>query len=390
MHDQRRFPSIFIFLCVLTSLLSVQLAAQKFVHPGIDQNSKDLAKMKQLVLNGVQPYKDAFERLKSATDSGFVVASHRHVLRGPYGRPNIGGNDLSKSAAMAYNYALAWYISNDKTYASKAIEILNAWSPVLWHLDYNDAKLLAAWTGHALCNAAEILRYTNAGWQQKDIDAFTDMLMTVYYPLMRFYYPQANGNWDGAIIHSILAIAVFTDNRKMFDNAIDHYLHAPVNGSIFKYIYPNGQCQETMRDQGHVQLGLGEFAGAAQIASTQGVDLFSIADNRLGLGYEYTASFLLGEKPQSYGTKSERAKDIRDDYEYVYRHYTAKGVDLPYTKRAADSIRPSASRSVLTSVRLPNGKASTVTKKVKASTIGYVAGAGAATKLSFPADAILV
>ena len=137
---------------------------------------------------------------------------------------------------MAYNNALAWYITNDKTYATKAIEILNAWSPVLWDFDYNDAKLLAAWTGHVLCNAAEILRYTSAGWQQKDIDRFTNMLMTVYYPLLRYYYPQANGNWDGAIIHSILAIGIFTDNRKMFANAVDHFLHAPVNGSLFKYI----------------------------------------------------------------------------------------------------------------------------------------------------------
>ena len=377
---------IIIVMFVFSSLVSGQSSAQKFVHPGIDQNSKDLSKMKQLVLDGVQPYKDAFDRLKSSTDSGFVVASHRHVLRGPYGRPNIGGNDLSKSAAMAYNYAVVWYVTNDKTYANKAIEILNAWSPVLWHLDYNDAKLLAAWTGHALCNAAEILRYTNAGWKQADIDGFTDMLMTVYYPLMRFYYPQANGNWDGAIIHSILAISIFTDNRKMFDNAIDHYLRAPVNGSIFKYIYPNGQCQETMRDQAHVQLGLGEFAGAAQIAFTQGVDLFSIADNRLGLGYEYTASFLLGQKPHSYGRISERALALRDDYEYVYRHYTAVGVEIPFTKRAADSVRSKANRSVLSSVRESYG----IAKKkgqLKASTIGNIAGA---LSSNIPGNAVVV
>src|SRR5215204_5991930 len=259
---------------------------------------------------------------------------------------------------MAYNYALVWYITNDKTYARKAIEVLNAWSPVLWDLDYNDAKLLAAWTGHLLCNAAEILRYSNSGWQQKDVDSFTNMLMTVYYPLMRYYYPQANGNWDGAIIHSIMAIAIFTDNRKMFNNAVDHFLHALVNGSIFKYIYPSGQCQETMRDQGHVQLGLGEFAGAAQVAFTQGVDLFSVGNNRIALGYEYTASFLLGEKPQSYGTISERAKSFRDEYEYVYRHYSAQGIEVPYTKRAADSVRSAASRSVLTAFRSPVKKSS--------------------------------
>lgn len=363
-----------ILAFILMIAFSQAVSGQKFSHPGIDQSSKDLAQMKNFVSSNTEPYKSAFTRLKAVADSGFVPKSHAHVLRGPYGRPNIGGNDLSKSAAMAYNYALVWYITNDKAYASKAIEILNKWSPVLWHLDYNDAKLLAAWTGHALCNAAEILRYTNAGWQQKDMDLFSDMLMTVYYPLMRFYYPQANGNWDGAIIHSILAIAVFTDNRKMFDNAIDHYLHAPVNGSVFKYIYPGGQCQETMRDQAHVQLGLGEFAGAAQIAFTQAIDLFSIADNRIALGYEYTARFLLGEIPHSYGRISERAKNLRDDYEYVYRHYSGIGVEVPFTKRAADSVRSTANRSILTSVRETYGPSKPA--KLKPGVLDYVAGAG--------------
>src|SRR5687767_3367146 len=127
--------------------------AQKFIHPGIDQRKQDMEEMKKLVLSGAQPYKAAFDRLKSIVDTPFTVKAHTHVLRGPYGRPNIGGDDLSRSANMAYNYALAWYITNDKAYAQKAITILNAWSPVLWHFDYNDAKLLAAWTGHMLCNA---------------------------------------------------------------------------------------------------------------------------------------------------------------------------------------------------------------------------------------------
>ena len=380
------FVTAFIFLISASTLLSLNTTAQAFVHPGIDQNAKDLAHMKKLVTSGQQPYKDAFLRLKAAADTAFRVTPHTHVLRGPYGRPNIGGNDLSKSASIAYDYAVMWYITDEKKYAEKAIEILNAWPPVLYHFDYNDAKLLAAWTGHLLCNTAEILRYSNAEWQSKDIHAFTDMLMTVYYPLMRFYYPQANGNWDGAIIHSILAISIFTDNRKMFDNAVDHFLHAPVNGSIFKYIFPSGQCQETMRDQGHVQLGLGEFAGAAQIAFTQGVDLFSIASNRIGMGYEFTASYLLGEKPHSYGRISDRAKALRDDYEYVYRHYAAQGVELPFTKRAADSVRSKASRSVLTSVRASYGnpqKAGTP----KASTIGYIAGA-TEKAVTVPANAV--
>lgn len=364
--------------------------AQKFFHPGIDQTSADLEYMKSQVLAREQPWETAFDNLKSATNLQFEVKPFAHVLRGPYGKPNIGGDDLSKGSDMAYNCALMWYITNEKAYALKAIEILNAWTPVLWDFDYNDAKLLAGWTGYKLCNAAEILRYTNSGWQQKDIACFTEMLMTVYYPLMRFYYPQANGNWDGAIIHSILAIAIFTDNREMWDNAIDHFLHAPVNGSMFKYIYPSGQCQESMRDQAHVQLGLGEFAGAAQVAFTQGVDLFSIADNRLVLGYEYTAQFLNGKTPHCYGKISERAKNLRDDYEYVYRHYTAMGIDMPFTKQAADSIRPKAHRSVLTAFRAPSGKPVGKKGKPIISLIAYPAGAMEQTVSKAENDAILV
>ncbi|MCE1200104.1 MAG: alginate lyase family protein [Marinilabiliales bacterium] len=333
--------------------------------------------MKKQVEAGLSPWKAAFDKLKSTTDTTFKVIPHAHVLRGPYGKPNIGGDDLSKGAGMAYNCALMWYLTGDSHYSRKAIEILNGWSTVLWDFDYNDAKLLAGWTGHQLCNAAEILRYGASGWSAKGISDFTRMLMQVYYPLIRYYYPQANGNWDGAIIHSLLALAIFTDNREIYDNALEHFYHAPVNGSIFKYIYPDGQCQESTRDQGHVQLGLGEFAGAAKVAFTQGTDLFSIADHRIGLGFEYTASYLLGHAPHCYGKISDRALSLRDDYEYVYRHYAARGIDLPYTKMAADSVRPQASRSVLTAFRATDKPNVKPINKPSASAIAYPAGAEA-------------
>lgn len=375
----------FIILVFAVSFAS----AQSFVHPGIDQSKADLDHMKNVVLKGEEPYKSAYGRMKAAADTPFTAQPFTHVLRGGYGRPNIGGNELSRSANMAYNYALVWYISGEKKYADKAIAILNAWSPVIWDFDLNDAKLLAAWTGHMLCNAAEILKHTNAGWQQNDQEQFRRMLMTVYYPLLRYYYPQANGNWDGAIIHTILAMSIFLDNREMFNNAVDHFLHSPVNGSLFKYIYPTGQCQETMRDQGHVQLGLGEFAGCAQVAYTQGVDFFAAGDNRLAVGYEYTAQYLFGEKPHSFGVISNRALELRDDYEVVYRHYASAGVSLPWTKRAADSVRRKAARSVLTAIRAPREKKNTPVT-VEAGKVKYYAGAQAPMTAKIPEDAIIV
>ena len=375
---------------VMSLLLTQVIQAQKFVHPGIDQTSEDLRYMKSLVLKGEQPWKDAFEKMKSNTDLDYIVRPHEHVMRGPYGKPNIGGNELSGSVDLAYNAALIWYITGDKRYAEKAIATINAWTPVLRDFDFNDAKLTAGLTGYKFCNAAEILKYTDSGWKSEDISSFTEMLMTVYYPLLRYYFPQANGNWNGMIIHSLLAIAIFTDNREIFDDAVSNFLYSPVNGSVFKYIHPSGQCQESTRDQGHVQLGLGEFAGAAQVAYTQGVDLFSLGNNRIALGFEYTAGFLLGHKPYSYGNISERAKNLSDIYEYVYRHYTSKGVEVPYTKLAADSVRRRASRSILAAVRVPSVSTPKRSGIPEPNKTAWPAGAGVKSNVKFPANSLFV
>jgi len=376
-----------LILACLLAALSAQ--GQPFRHPGINQSAADLARLRELVRSGPEAYRTAFQRLRQASDTNFPVRPQAHVMRGPYGRPNIGGEDLRKGAEMAYNCALMWYLTDDRRYATKAAAILDAWSATLWDFDFNDAKLIAGLTGHVFCNAAEILRHTPSGWSKGGQDAFRRMLMTAYYPVLRYYFPSANGNWNGMIIQSLMAIGIYTDNRALFQEAVDNFLHAPVNGSLFKYLYPSGQCQETPRDQGHVQLGIGQFAGAAQVAFTQGVDLYAIADHRLALGFEYSASILMGQRPQCYGFISERAMEVRDDFESVYRHYAAKGIELPWTRRCADSIRPKAFRSVLTSVRAWGPNVDRLPAP-KPSPIAYVAGALPAGTATLPSDAIRV
>ncbi|MCU0614345.1 MAG: alginate lyase family protein, partial [Desulfobacterales bacterium] len=111
--------------------------------------------MKKQVLAGAQPWKDAFDRLKASTDLTAVIKPFAHIKRGPSGRPNIGGLELERDVNMAYDCAILWYITDNQSYADKAIEIFNTWSTGLWDFDYNDAKLLAAWKGQN--NAVELL-----------------------------------------------------------------------------------------------------------------------------------------------------------------------------------------------------------------------------------------
>lgn len=375
----------FILICCLfAGMLSA--FAQSFSHPGIEMNKDDLDYMREQVQKGRDPWKKSFDLLENHISNKFEFTPYAHVISGPFAKPDIGGWDLMNSSEAAYSCALLWYATKDERYAKKAIEILDAWSSKLRSFDENNAKFLIAFTGYEFCNAAEILRYTYPGWTEKNTESVTHMMMSVYFPMVRYYFTQANGNWDGAIIHTLMSIAVFTDNRELFDNAVNHFLHAPDNGSMVRYIYPNGQCQETCRDMGHVQMGLYEFAAAARVANMQGVDLFSVADNRIALGLEYTAKWITGGDVFSYGTPSERGRyGCRGGFEYVLDYYTAAGLDMPNLRELVSRTNVSNPENALWklssySVQLHKKKVATL-RPVTPNPEGYLAGAKAGGKV---------
>ncbi|WP_162418808.1 heparinase II/III family protein [Cyclobacterium roseum] len=328
---------------------------QQFVHPGMLQSQADLEYMKAKIHSGDQQWVAAYQRLQEAASLDFEPQAFTHVVRGSYGRQGQGHRELSASAMEAYRHALLWYITEKEVHAEKAISILAAWSEKLWDFDDNDAKLIAALTGQHFLNAAEILRYTYDGWEDADIRAFEKMMLTVYYPTIRDFFTEANGNWDAAMIHTMLCIGVFTDRPDIFQRAAERFYWGPNNGGITKYIYPNGQIQESTRDWPHVQLGLGELAKAAQVAWTQGMDFYAVADKRLALGFEYTAKYMLGEEVPAYGSISPRGRgEFRDIYESVYHHYTqVKHLGMPNTEKAIQQTRPSSSWYFLISQRAP-------------------------------------
>jgi hypothetical protein len=367
------------------------------VHPGMLQSRADLEFMRQRVAAGEEPWKSAWDYLlrQGYSSLEFKPQPFARVIRGPYGNPSIGGNEILASADAAHSHALQWIVTGKPAHAQKVIEILAAWSPVLESFHENDAKLLAGLTGHKFCNAAEIIRYTGAGWREEQIEQFKGMLLNVYYPLIRDFFPEANGNWDGAIVATMLCIGIFCDDRAIFDRAVDHFLRGRGNGGITRYVYPSGQCQESTRDQGHVQLGLGEFAQACQVAWTQGVDLFGTADNRLALGFEYTARFLAGQPvPARGGLFPRRPGRLSPIYDGVYQHYRfVKGLEMPWTERALEQTR-ARSWTALTSYRgpAPEGSAPQPGSAGPPRPSRIAAGAGALPEMSEPTpeDAIVV
>ena len=159
-------------------------------------------------------------------------------------------------------------------------------------------------------------------------------MMSAFYPTVRYYFPVVDGNWD-EIMHTcrLLLYLSIIENYSIMLPITQGACQMRMAVSI-KYVYPTGQCQETRRDQGHVQMGLYEFSGAARIAYTQGVDLFSAADNRLALGLEYSARFICGNSVYAYGVPSSQRERFkyRAGFEYCIDHFTAKGIDMPYLR----------------------------------------------------------
>lgn len=329
-------------------------AAKPFVHPGMAQSREDLEYMRENVRQGNEPWRSAFDKLKMQVSLNFVPRPVSFVSEGPYGRNSIGGVEFQQSALAAYKHSLMWYITKEQVYADKAIEILNAWAYKLHSFDANNAKLNVGLSGYYFLNAAEILKYSDAGWRANDQTQFDKMVLGVLYPTIKDFFTEANGNWDASMISTMLCIGVYTDNHEIFNRAIDRYYWGPGNSGITKYIYTGGQTQEATRDWDHAQLGIGEFEKAAQTARTQGLDLYSIAQDRLAHAYEFTAKAMSGNDIDVYGTLSKSRMDtVKDIYQSVLDFYTnVKGIELPYTNRfMLKRVRPAFPVGTLTGLK---------------------------------------
>ena len=230
-----------------------------------------------------------------------------------------------------------------------ALHIINAYASTLQRLDGHDAPLCAIQC-FDLVRAMTLLKSN----ETKDWSA---MIRRALVPMMNKFEadsPYANGNW-GAIVNRLrMACAIFLQDSVMYKASVNYYLHAYDNGSLPRYINETGQCQETGRDQAHVQLGLEALAQTCDMAWEQGDDLWGALDNRLMKGFEYTAKYNLGydvpyiiwqDCTGLYCDWTEPGQMSRgklwDIYQLPYNHYVKqKGLQMPYTERILKGAKP--------------------------------------------------
>jgi hypothetical protein len=268
----------------------------------------------------VEPFYTEYQRAQ-ASEYGDL----HYVVKGPpvsgiiecgsYSRPDIGCKVEDADASAGYIQALLWYISGNHAYADNAIRILNAYGSRLKGYTNSNAPLQAAWGSTKWARAAEIMRYSNAGWAAADIKTFSATLSNVVVPLI-YEGSKNNGNWELSMVEAMVGIAVFTDNRPLFDHAVllwkqrvpsyfyffpsdgDHPVPAPrgtaswAGQTVFDQRV-NGMPQEACRDFHHTAYGLSATMAAAETAHIQGVKLYESEQSRLMAGLEFVAYYQL-------------------------------------------------------------------------------------------------
>ena len=172
-------------------------APATFTHPGVLLDSAQLNFIKSKVNSGAQPWTDAYhDMLDSSLGSLTRTPSPSATVEcGPTSTPNNGCTEERQDALAAYAMSLAWYISGSAQYAQKAISYMNAWAKTIKAHTNSNAPLQTGWAGASWARAAEIIRYTGAGWSSSDITIFENMLRNVYLPKV-IVGSNSNGNWE--------------------------------------------------------------------------------------------------------------------------------------------------------------------------------------------------
>jgi hypothetical protein len=348
-------------------------AGGPFQHPGVLVNLAQLDFVKAKVKAGSDPWSSGFAAALASPYAATTYAPKplADVDCGPDSNPDIGCSAEMGDAIAAYTQALLWAVTGASLYAQKAIEIMNAWSATLTEHTGSNAPLQSAWAGSVFPRAAEIIRYTGAGWAPADIARFEAMLKNVYLPEVVNGAPRENGNWELSMVEAAIGIAVFLDDQATFEKAVSMwrarvpaYIYMQTDGTLpvpppggdyvsagslqsFWYgptSFVDGLCQETCRDLGHAQYGLAAMVHAAETARIQGIDLYAEQSRRIVAAFELQARYLGATPPPTPCSVPLVAVTPDPTWEVGYNEYANRlGMALPDTNALLRVIRPTGS-----------------------------------------------
>jgi hypothetical protein len=341
--------AIGISLVLLTATISRAAGdPSSFVHPGGWHTAADIKRVRDQLAANAEPWVSARVKLMSGGPNfDYQPRAVATVTRGGGGVDQGGNSALKGEASDAYTLMIKWVATNDPRYGDAAIRIIDAWSNVLTEIKGSDARLAAGIYGNKFAQAAELAAYYKPDWPNKA--RAQKMFLSVFYPVIK---NGASANWGTACMTGIMSMAVFCDNRNMYEQAVDAFKNGFPNADgmagVTQYIDDSGECAETGRDQPHPQGGMAHLMETAVTAWNQGENLLPCGNNRLLAGLEYIAKYNLGNDVPYHpfvtangkiiypnGVSSKGRGHFSPIYEMAYTYFA--GTDAPYCKQVRES-----------------------------------------------------
>lgn len=265
--------------------------ANAFTHPGIPLSVADLDTVKANL--NTEPWKAGYAALQADGHS-----SLSYTMQGPYSyvNRNNGGNYDNESQwkndmQAIFNLSLMWYFTGNSAYAQKAHDILLAWATTQTSFGGIEASFDIGDYAYCYAGGADILRGTWSGWSAADTTAVQNYFNNVFWPCLGFPGPMATGSQGMEPLLAAAAISVFDDDQTKFNQVLAAFLSDADAG--LRDTLPNGEVGDTGRDQGHTSLFINDLALIGEILWKQGVDVFSVLDNRILAASEYYARYNL-------------------------------------------------------------------------------------------------
>ncbi|HEX6430058.1 MAG TPA: glycoside hydrolase family 97 catalytic domain-containing protein [Niastella sp.] len=333
---------------------------KSFIHPGILHTQASLDHIYAVAQQKILPGYGSYLLLRD-----HPLSASQYKMNGPYkviardGEYRWTKSKMEADFSASYLNALMWVATKDAAHARTSWEILESYADSLTSIPAtNDAPLLAGLEGVKIINALEILRYTWPGFPMEKAEKVNTMIRRIFLPVAETFYrapAYTNGNWGPIVTKMYMSAAIWFNNDTMYRKATNFYCNGHDNGTIRNYINAaTGQIQESGRDQGHCQLGIGALATVCEIAWNQGDDLYGAFGNRLLKGFEYVAKYNLGNEVPFLTWKDVTGKYSNwttisaigrgrfiPVYEMVYNHFVRiKKLSMPYTEQVIQKIRP--------------------------------------------------
>ena len=330
------------------------LAERTFVHPGCSYTQGQLDRMKAMVEAKVEPYYTTYLNLKNSEHASL---DRKVSDRGTQIREGQFNGTVGIDGRCAHDLALLWHITGHRRYADKSVEYLNANNHYTntsargtGPLDNGKINLLIeaaelmrdydGWATEEQQKFKDMLTYPYYS-NTEDVFAKYGHWTDDSQNSVTFYWNILNGdcgrfgNQGMFGMLAMLAMGVYLDNELIYERALRYVSGLPhlendlpypsgpaITGSrpsssdeyqntyalegrsnkiedygydelLEYYFYPNGQCQESSRDQGHVLAGLHKYIEFAEIAWNQGDRFYSLHDNRLLKGIEFNYRYNL-------------------------------------------------------------------------------------------------